>query len=148
MKAPTFGGKPSDTHVVWRDSGASEKRFDEAELRKWCSHYDVDLETSKRVDHDRADETRQQHRIVFAWTDSESESFSMGEDDWQITAQKTPRTFLEIDSKGEVRVKGWNSEQVLDVTELWWDGSSLVFEAAEFDDTKRLDARKLSSRPE
>jgi hypothetical protein len=28
MKAPTFAGKPSETHVVWRQSGGGEKRFD------------------------------------------------------------------------------------------------------------------------
>jgi hypothetical protein len=34
MEAPTFGGKPSDTHVIWRESGGKVKRFDEGLVRR------------------------------------------------------------------------------------------------------------------
>ena len=143
MKAPTFGGKPSETHVIWRQSGAGEKRFDEDALRQWCSNYDVDYETSRRVDHDRGSDPRLQHRLVFAWADQATESFAVGDDEWEIETQKTPRTFVEIDSKGRARIKSWESEHVVDVGELWHDGPGLVFETAETDSAKRLDARKL-----
>lgn len=148
MKAPTFGGKPSDTHVIWRQSGTGEKRFDEEALRKWCSAHDVDFESSKRVDHDRGSQPRLQHRLVFTWADQASESFSVGDEDWEIETQKTPRTFVEIDSKGMVRIKGWDNEHVLDLNELWWDGQALVFEASELSSTKRLNAAKLKTKPE
>jgi hypothetical protein len=118
MQAPTFGGKPSDSHVIWRGLGGSVKRFDERLLRRWCSKYGVDYESSKRVDHDRGSDPRQQHRIVFAWDDSASESFAVGDDEWEIRTQKTPRTFIEIDSEGEARIRSWDSERVLDVHEL------------------------------
>jgi hypothetical protein len=143
MKAPTFGGKPSETHLIWRQSGTGEKRFDEDALRKWCDAHGVDFEQSKRVDHDRGDQPRQQHRLVFAWAEAASESFAVGDDEWEIETQKTPRTFVEIDSLGESRVKSWDSEHVLDIEELWYDGSALVFEAAETTGPMQLDAAKL-----
>ncbi|MFB6150585.1 MAG: hypothetical protein ABEJ40_02140 [Haloarculaceae archaeon] len=148
MRSPTFGGKPSDTHVIWRDSEGGDKRFDEEALCSWCSHYGVDFETSKRVDHDRAPEPRQQYRLVFAWADHASESFAVGDDEWDIETQETPRTFVEIDGGGLARVKGWDSEHVLDILELWYDGPRLVFDAAELPDTKSLHAGKLQSEPE
>lgn len=148
MEAPTFGGKPSDAHVIWRGSGGNVKRFDEGLLRRWCSKYGVDYESSKRVDHDRGSDPRQQHRIVFAWDDSASESFAVGDDEWEIQTQKTPRTFVEIDSEGEARIRGWNSERVLDVHELRVDGASLVLEAAELPGKKRLAVETLARPPD
>ncbi|WP_123534586.1 hypothetical protein [Halosimplex salinum] len=151
MEPPTFRGKPSDSHVIWRRSGAgadASKRFDEKHLRRWCSARGVDFETDKRVDHDRSDQPREQYRCVFAWSDAESESFDMGDDEWEIATQETPETFVEIDDAGEVRFKSWDDEFVLDVEELWLDGDAFVFRAAEFDGAKRLDARKLKTRPE
>jgi len=151
MQPPTFRGKPSEAHLIWRRSGAgaeAEKRFDEETLRAWCSRYGVEFETGKRVDHDRSDRPRAQYRCIFAWEESAGESFDMGDDEWEIAAQKTPRTFLEIDSAGEARLKGWSEEHVLDIEELWHDGAALVFRAAELDGTKRLRVEKLTSRPE
>jgi len=66
----------------------------------------------------------------------------------RVVETRRPRAFVEIDSDGKARVKGWTTEQVVDVTELRVDGPSLVFEAVEFDDTKPLDARVLAQRPE
>ncbi|MFB6087420.1 MAG: hypothetical protein ABEJ85_02770 [Haloarculaceae archaeon] len=149
MQPPSFRGKPSETHVIWRRDGAEagvEKRFDEDELRGWCSAFDVSYETDRRVDHDRAGEPREQYRCVFSWSSAESESFDMGEDEWEIETQKTPRTFVEIDEHGVMRVKSWDTEHILDIEELWLEDTSMVFRAAEVDGTKRLDARKLKSR--
>ncbi|WP_415382149.1 hypothetical protein [Halosimplex sp. TS25] len=151
MEPPSFRGKPSESHVVWRRSGAEEtvpKRFDEQELRAWCSAHGFDFETDKRVDHGRAEEPREQYRTVFAWADEESESFGLGDDEWEIETQETPRTFLEIDGKGQARLKTWTEEYVFDVEELWLDGRSFVFRAAAIDGAKRLDTRKLTEPPE
>jgi hypothetical protein len=148
MEAPTFGGKPSDAHVIWRGSGGSVKRFDEELLRRWSSTHALDFESDRRVDHDRGSDPRTQYQVVFAWGDGASESFSVGDDEWEIRTQETPRTFFEVDSEGVARVRGWDSQALLDVHELRVDGSSLVVEAAELDGTKRLDARKLRSEPD
>ena len=66
----------------------------------------------------------------------------------RVVETRRPRAFVEIDSDGKARVKGWTTEGVVDVTELRVDGPSLVFEAVEFDDTNPLDARVLAQRPE
>lgn len=145
MKAPTFGGKPSEAHVIWRDSEAGDKRFDQAALGEWCSANGVDYEQSSRVDHERGSDPRLQHRLVFAWADHASESFEFGDDEWEIETQKTPRTFIEIDSAGVARIKSWESEHVVDLTELWYDGSALVFEAEETSAPKRLDTGQLTA---
>jgi hypothetical protein len=148
MKPPTFRGKPSDDHVIWRRKGGAAKRFDEDRLREWCARRHIDFETAKRVDHERSERPRDQYRVVFAWSDTEGESFDLGDEQWQIETGETPRTFLEIDSEGEARLKSWSSERILDIEELQVDGDALVFDAAEFDGRKRLDAAKLTARPE
>lgn len=148
MEAPTFGGKPSDAHVIWRGSGGSVKRFDEDLLRRWADRYAADFESDRRVDHERGSDPRVQYSVVFAWAEGASESFSVGDDEWDIQTQETPRTFLEVDSEGLARVSGWDTEAVLDVYELRVDGPSLVVEAVELSGTKRLDARKLRSEPD
>jgi hypothetical protein len=151
MQPPSFRGKPSDAHVLWRRSGVgadAPKRFDEAHLREWCSASGIDFETDKRVDHERSDQPRKQYQCVFAWSDAESESFDMGDDEWEIATQETPRTFLEIDEAGEARLKSWGDEYVFDIEELWLDGDAVAFRAAGIDGAKRVDARKLKDRPE
>ena len=148
MKPPTFRGKPSDDHVIWRRKGGADKRFDEDRLREWCARREVDFETARRVDHERSEQPRQQYRVVFAWSEAEGESFDLGGEKWEIETGRTPRTFLEIDSEGEARLKSWSSERILDIEELLVDGDALVFDATEFDGRKRLDAAKLTSRPE
>jgi hypothetical protein len=151
MRAPTFSGKPSDAHIIWREETTGgekgvHKRFDEAELRAWCEEFSVDYSTETRVDHTRAEEKREQYRCVFAWSDSEGESFDVGDDSWDIQTQKTPRTFVEIDSEGISRVKSWDREYILDFQEVWHEGSMLAFKAAELDSTQGLDAAKLTRK--
>ena len=55
---------------------------------------------------------------MFARADEESESFDMGDEEWEIATRETPRTFLETDDAGEIRIESWNEEYVLDVEEL------------------------------
>jgi len=148
MEPPTFRGKPSDDHVIWRRKGGANKRFDEDALREWCASRGIDFETSKRVDHDRSSRPRVQYRVVFTWTSEEGESFDMGDEEWDISTGKTPRMFLEIDDAGEARLKSWSSERVLDIEELWLDGEALVFDADGLDGAKRLDTRTLRERPD
>jgi len=148
MEAPSFGGKPSDAHVIWRGTGGSVKRFDEELLGRWAEKYAADFESDRRVDHERGADPRVQLRVVFAWGEGASESFSVGDDEWDIRTQETPRTFFEIDSEGLARVNGWDTEAILDVHELRVDGPTLVIEAPEFSGPRRLDARKLRDEPE
>jgi len=148
MQPPTFRGKPSDGHVIWRRKGGADKRFDEDRLREWCAHRSIDFETARRVDHERSERPREQYRIVFAWSEAEGESFGLGDDEWQIETGKTPRTFLEIDSEGEARLKSWSSERVIDIEELLLDGDAILFDAVAFDGRKRLDTGRLRPRPE
>lgn len=147
MKDPSFRGKPSSTHLIWLDRNSQgdgvQKRFHEEGLRKWCQKCGVDFERDKRVDHERDDEPHLQYRCVFSWQDHADEEFEMDGESWDLSTQKTPRTFVEIDDEGKMRVKSWDDEYVLDVHELWYDGPSLVFEAAEFDGRRRLKAKKL-----
>jgi hypothetical protein len=108
MEAPTFGGKPSDTHVIWRESGGKVRRFDEGLVRRWADRYGADFESDRRVDHERGPDPRAQHRVVFAWEDGASESFSVGDDDWEIQTQETPRTFFEAaELPGKKRLDAW-----------------------------------------
>ena len=80
---------------------------------------------------------------MFARADEESESFDMGDEEWEIATRETPWTFLETDDAGEIRIESWNEEYVLDLEGLTPDGDAFVFRATQFDGTKRLDARKL-----
>lgn len=141
----SFGQKPSNSHVVWR-SGANggRKRFDFEYLELWAAQFGVDYDTRTRTDHERAAETREQHLCVFEWTETEGEEISMGDKSWTMGTKRTPRTFIEIDEEGAARLKGWSEEAVLDIEELWIDGSVLKMRAAERGKTA-LDARKLLS---
>lgn len=56
--------------------------------------------------------------------------------------QKTPATFVEIDSEGQARVKGWSTERTVDLVSLRHDGRALLLETAD-GDRRRLDTRKL-----
>ncbi|MUV89590.1 hypothetical protein GJ629_06520 [Halapricum sp. CBA1109] len=140
MHPPAFGGHPSDAHLLWVDG---EKRFDEDRLRAWCGRHDLTVETDQRVDHDRAEESRKQYRIVCSWSEGESESFDMGDDEWELTTQRTPETFVEIDSEGVARVAARDGERILDLQELWTDGPVLCFRAADLPGTQRLPIERL-----
>lgn len=146
----SFRGKPTKAHILWsretRD-GTARKRFDHEYLKRWAAHYDVDFDTDTRVDHDRGDEPRAQFRCVFVWEQMDSDSIELGDEEWSFGGQRTPRTFVEIDEKGLARVRDWDGERVLDLRELRHDGPILLAKRAT-GDTERLDARKLSERPE
>ena len=113
MRKPAFGGQPSPTHVLWTDEGG--KRFDAGRLRDWCDRQDLTLTRDRRVDHDRGDDLREQYRIVVTWADGESTSFDMGDREWSVTTQESPRTFVEIDSEGIARIGAHDGERIVDL---------------------------------
>jgi len=146
MQPPGFGGKPSPSHVLWRPDGGGPVRFDESRVRQWCQAHGVDYETDERVDHERGDVPRTQRRLVFAWEESASESFSMGEDDWTLTTGRTPRTFVEIDETGTARVRGWDATHILVLTAVWTEGAALRLRARNEPETLSLPAERLAER--
>ena len=140
-----FGQRPSETHVVWtnRDGeGHGKKRFHFEYLERWADHRGVDYEERTRVDHERAEEPREQHAVVFAWAETDAETFELGDRSWTMSERDAPRTFVEVDEAGDVRVRGWDHESVLDVRELWFDGPVLKLRTVERG-TVALDTRKL-----
>lgn len=145
-----FRDRPSKRHIIWtrrtRD-GVTKKRFDNEHFEKWSSHCGLDFETTRRTDHDRAEESRVQFRVVFSWGQSESQSFEFGEEEWELAGQETPRTFIEIDEEGVARIQGWESETLCDIVEMRFEGPALRIKTAE-EETKRVDARKLTEKPE
>ena len=140
-----FGKKPSNAHVVWtnRDGeGEGKKKFDFEYLELWAAHFGVDYETRTRVDHERSDRPREQHVVIFEWEALEAETMELGDTEWTMGRQRTPRTFIEIDSHGEGRIKSWSSEIVVDVRELWLDGPAVRLRTSAHG-KKAIDARKL-----
>ena len=150
MKKRGFRGKPSPAHVIWtrgsRSDGTGTRRFDDEHLEKWATHCGFDFEREQRVDHERGDEPRTQHRVVFTWGQTESETMQLGDEEWSMGTQKTPRTFVEIDEAGLARIKGWTFETVLDIVEMRHKGPNLLIETAE-GEKKRLNARKFVEDP-
>jgi len=144
-----FRGKPSKTHIIWtretRD-GAGNKRFDHDHFRKWADHCGFDFETTTRVDHERGDGPRQQYRCVFRWGQSDTETIEMGDREWSMGSQRTPRTFVEIDEAGMARIQGWNFDAVLDVVMMRHKGPELLVETAA-GDKKRINARRFVQHP-
>lgn len=146
-----FRSKPSPTHIIWirggdRTSTGGKKQFDTDYFGKWAKRAGFDFEQETRVDHDRAEEPRTQHRVVFRWGTSESETISLGDEEWSMDAQKTPRTFIEVDDAGLARIKGWTVEATLDVVEMRHKGADLLIESAD-GEKKRLNAHKFVSDP-
>jgi len=140
-----FGKKPSNSHVIWTNrsgDGNGKKKFDFEYLELWSAHFGVDFETRTRVDHERSDEPREQHVVVFEWEALDVETIELGGNEWQMGGQRTPRTFIEVDSRGEGRIKSWSSEVVVDFRELWLDGPAVRMKTSEHG-TKAIDARKL-----
>jgi len=144
-----FGSKPSDAHVVWRSGRDNDgkKRFDFEYLELWAAHFGADFEEWDRVDHARGDEPRNQHVCVFARTRGGDTAVSLGEESWDMGAVEKPRTFLEIDDAGMLRLQGWTTEVILDVDELVVDGPTLKLRTAE-GETKSVDTRKLRTPPD
>ncbi|WP_254271530.1 hypothetical protein [Haloarcula marina] len=147
--AGIFGSKPSNSHVIWRSGRDDDgkKRFDFEYLELWAAQFGVDYETWSRVDHDRGDEPRQQHACVFRWAKRGGQELSIGGETWTMGASKKPRTFIEIDEAGMVRLRGWTSETTLDVDELLIDGTTLKLRTAA-GQTKSLDVNKLARKPD
>lgn len=150
MKNGGFRSKPTPAHIIWvrgggRGSGG-KKRFDDAHFEKWASHCGFDFERETMVDHERADEPRTQHRVVFTWGTSDEETISLGDEEWSMGSQRTPRTFIEVDEAGLARVKGWSFERVIDVVEMRHKGPELLIEDAS-GEKKRLNARKFVGDP-
>jgi len=143
-----FGSKPSDAHVIWRSGRDNDgkKRFDFEYLELWAAHFGVDYEEWERVDHERSTDPRRQHVCVFARSTGGGAEVSLGEESWTMGATETPRTFIEIDEAGLLRLQGWTTELTLDVTELVVDGPRLKLRTAD-GTTKSLDTRKLATRP-
>lgn len=81
---------------------------------------------------------RVQHR------DRSGDSFEVGGDEWNIRAPEVPRTFVEIDERGLMRVRGWSTEHIVDVTKLWHDGADLLVRAADAETPLRLDTADLT----
>lgn len=149
VRSGSFRGKPSKVHIIWTRqtrAGASRKRFDEEHFERWVRHCGFEFENATRVDHDRSTEPRQQYRCVFSWGQISGETLELGDDQWTLGPQKTPRTFIEIDSEGVARVKGWTFEDVIDVVEMKHKGPELLIRT-EAGDKKRLNGRKFVSDP-
>lgn len=145
MKRPSISRKPTKAHIVWTsDDDKGVKRFDENHLRKWCNHYGFDFERYTRVDHDRSDEPRTQYQCVFSYQRGAGDSFSMGDREWSIQTNKTPKTFIEIDEEGMLRVQGWSTNRVIDIESLWHKGSALLIRSADGDKDLKLDAKDLT----
>ncbi|MBV0903390.1 hypothetical protein [Haloarcula salina] len=144
-----FGSKPSDAHVIWRSgrNNDGKKKFDFEYLELWAAHFGVDFEQWTRVDHDRGDEPREQFACVFRWSKTGGQELSVGDEEWTMGTQRKPRTFLEIDEEGMVRLRGWSTEATLDVDELVLQKTVLKLRTAD-GTVKKLDVRKLSKRPE
>jgi hypothetical protein len=142
-----FGSKPSEAHVIWRSGRDNEgqKRFDFEYLELWAAHFGAEYEVWERVDHERAEEPRTQHVCVFARTKSGGEEVSLGGESWSMSAVEKPRTFIEIDEAGLLRLQGWSTVVTLDVEELVIDGTTLKLRTA--DGTKKsVDTQKLATR--
>ncbi|GGM23420.1 hypothetical protein GCM10009006_00960 [Haloarcula argentinensis] len=144
-----FGSKPSEAHVIWRSgrNNDGKKKFDFEYLELWAAHFGVDFEQWSRVDHDRADEPREQFACVFCWSKDGGQELSVGDEEWTMGSQRKPRTFVEIDEEGMVRLRGWSTETTLDVEELVLKKTVLKLQTAD-GTVKKLDVRKLSKRPE
>jgi len=144
-----FGSKPSDAHVIWRSGrdGGGTKRFDFEYLELWAAHFGADYEEWERVDHERGDEPRQQHVCVFARTSGGETEISLGGESWSMGGAERPRTFVEIDEAGMVRIAAWTNERTLDVDEMVVDGPRLKLRTAD-GDTLSVDSRRLATRPD
>jgi hypothetical protein len=142
-----YRDRPSKAHIIWtretRD-GAGTKRFDGERFEKWADHCGFDFETTRRTDHDRADESRRQFQCIFAWGTSNSERIELGDEEWELASQETPQTFIEIDEEGVARLKGWNSETLCDIREMRFEESTLRIRT-QSGDTKRVDGEFLST---
>lgn len=146
MKIGSFRGRPTKKHLLWvqetRD-GTTTKRFDDERFRKWVDHCGFDYDKSIRTDHERAEESRTQFRCVFRWGRMKSEEVELGDESWNLGNQRTPLAFIEIDEEGLTRVKAGDTEEIVDLVDLRYDGPTLYVETAS-DRKMKLDGRTLA----
>jgi hypothetical protein len=140
-----FRGKPSDAHIIWTRAAAKRRRFDTDRFEQWASHYGFTVEREQRVDHERGAEKRTQYRCVFSWTSTDGERIEFGDEEWELGTQKTPETFVEIDSKAMARIKDWDREYIVKIDTMVHDGDKLLIETAD-GETHQLQSEKLADR--
>lgn len=146
VKIGSFRGKPSQSHILWTrraGDGNGSKRFDEDHFRRWVTHCGFDFDKQKRIDHERAAESRLQFRCVFRWGTREETSVQIGASELTLGSQKTPITFIEIDEAGDARIKVGNTEEIYHIVELRHQGKVLLLKT-ESGAKKKLDGDKLS----
>jgi hypothetical protein len=145
-----FRGKPSDAHIIWsRETrkGAKRKRFDTDRFEQWASHCGFEVEREQRVDHDRGAEKRAQYQCVFSWTSTGGESIEFGDEEWELGDQKTPQTFVEIDSKAIARIKDWEEEYIVAIDTMVHKGDRLLIQT-EDGEKRQLQSKELATPPE
>lgn len=141
--------RPSPYHVLWY-AGRSESnlRIDPGLLRGWCRRWGYDWKRHRRVDHDRADEPREQARVSFAVEDTVEQTLTHGDREYTFTTDRTPATFFELDDCGEARLKTWASERTLTLRTLRIDGRDLVFDAVSEPGPGRVHGKWLATTVE
>lgn len=120
------------------------KRFDAKYFNQWVNHCGFDFDSRKRTDHERSENSRMQFRCVFQWARRKPKTMEVAGKEVQLGSQKTPKTFIEIDEEGYARVKAGSKEEVINITEMVFKGSTLLIKTAE-GNKKKLDGKKLAT---
>jgi hypothetical protein len=143
-----FNSKPTDAHVIWRSGRDSDgkKKFDFEYLRLWAAHFGVEYKQWERVDHERADEPRTQHVCVFRRATTDENELSLDGESWSMGTVKKPRTFVEIDEAGVIRLRSWSHKNIYDAEEFFIDSTVFKLKTAN-GEKKAIDTRKLANRP-
>jgi hypothetical protein len=137
-------GKPSDGHVIW--CGGDGKQFDFEYLALWAALFGYEFGQWERVDRERPDQPGQRQVCVFA-RGVETESSPGRAETGTADDGARPRTFLEIDEAGVVRLRGWNTDTTIAVTELSVDGRTLTLRTVD-GETKSVNTSRLADEPE
>lgn len=64
--------------------------------------------------------------------------------EWEPGDQKTPKTFIEIDSKAIARITGWEDEFVVTIDSMKHDGRVLLIRTAD-GETLEIDSAEFAS---
>jgi len=144
----SLDAKPSPAHIIWqkKTNVGQQKQFDFQYLRFWASQFSLSYTERRRVDGERTVTPRDQHVVVFAEEEPNTEGITVGEQTWSLAPQSTPRTFIEIDEAGLTRVQGWENSMCFDIIELIVDGPGVTFRTAS-GDTKKLRIKQFVERP-
>lgn len=138
--------RPSEHHVLWYEGrSGSTLRIDVALLRGWARQWGYHVDRGRRVDHDRAEEPREQCRVSFAFEETVEQTLTHGDREYTFTTDRTPATFFELDERGAARLKTWASERTMDLRELRIDGRDLVFDAVSEPGPGRVHGKWLST---